>query len=345
MLAYVDALRRDSAVYAFIGGYSALVVVLSGALDMSRSFQPLSVLGTYLRFGGLALLLVLFWLTLRSRATPRPLISIFADVRSRMEPDMLAKASMILALAVFMSVFGSAKALLPNINPFWADRMLAGLDVALSGGRAPWTYFPRDPKLTLAVDLLYGWGWFTIMFTSICVGAMSDGPRRQQYLWTFLITWALLGNVIACLMMSGGPVYYEQLTGHSDFSLLSRDVAAHAPWSLAVRDLLWLGYSNKSSGLAQGISAFPSMHLAISTLFVLQVRHMGRRFFVAGVALCTWVLASSIYLGWHYAVDGYFSIAITIVIWKVAGLALRTRSNAGFAFQTETVPVSDAAAA
>ena len=34
-------------------------------------------------------------------------------------------------------------------------------------------------------------------------------------------------------------------------------------------------------------------------------------------ALVIWI--GSIHLGWHYAVDGLVSIALTIVIWKLMG--------------------------
>jgi hypothetical protein len=31
------------------------------------------------------------------------------------------------------------------------------------------------------------------------------------------------------------------------------------------------------------------------------------------------ILFGSIYLGWHYAVDGYVSIAVTYLIWRFSG--------------------------
>lgn len=39
----------------------------------------------------------------------------------------------------------------------------------------------------------------------------------------------------------------------------------------------------------------------------------------AGIANCALILFGSVLLGWHYAIDGYFSIAATIVIWKIVG--------------------------
>lgn len=322
MQAYLDALRRDRAIYAFILGYGALTFLISRSLGVPAKFQPLSQVRLYVEFFATGLLLVGTWLAIRSLPKPRPIAAFCSELRALMRPDRVAGASMILGLAVFMSLFGSAKALLPDIIPFWADRLLAHLDAALAGGRAPWTYLPRDPTLTLAVDRLYGIGWATVMLASICAGALSGGAYRRQYLWTFLLAWTVLGNVVACAMMSGGPVYFEAITGHTDFRALADEVAAHGPWSLMVRQQLWKGYIDGAAGLAQGISAFPSMHLSVTTLFVLQANRIHPRLAWVAVAFGAWIMVSSVYLGWHYAVDGYFSIVVTLLIWKVVGRVL-----------------------
>jgi len=36
------------------------------------------------------------------------------------------------------------------------------------------------------------------------------------------------------------------------------------------------------------------------------------------------ILFGSVLLGWHYALDGYFSIIATISIWKIVGLVVST---------------------
>jgi hypothetical protein len=51
--------------------------------------------------------------------------------------------------------------------------------------------------------------------------------------------------------------------------------------------------------------------------------HAGRRWFCGALLLLAIILAGSVQLGWHYALDGYFSIAATAGIWKAVGWALR----------------------
>ena len=327
MQAYLDALRRDCPVYAFIVGYGALTFALSRALGLPATFQPLLLVDVYVRFGAYGLLVVGTLLAIRCLPKPGPVAALQGELRALATPERVSGAAMIIGIAVFMSIFASAKALLPLIVPFWADLLLADIDAMLAGGIAPWNYLPRHPAITRIVDGLYGWAWFAVMFTSICAAVLARGAYRQQYLWTFLIAWILLGNLVACAAMSGGPVYFEALTGQTDFRAIADEVAANGPWSLIMRNTLWNGYIDGSAGLAAGISAFPSMHLSISTLFVLQANRVHPRLAWAAAALCIWVLASSVYLGWHYAVDGYFSIAFTVVIWKAVGLALRARAR------------------
>lgn len=327
MQAYLDALRRDRPIYAFIVGYGALTFALSRALGLPATFQPLSLMHVYVRFAGYGLLLVGIGLAIRSLPKASPVAALSAELRALATPERVAGAAMILGIAVFMSIFTSAKALLPLIVPFWADPLLADLDALLAGGTAPWTYLPRSPAITRIVDGLYGGAWFAVMFTSICAAVLSRGAYRRQYLWTFVIAWTLLGNVLACALMSGGPVYFEALTGQTGFTPLADEIAANAPWSLMIREKLWTSYIDSSAGFAMGISAFPSMHLSITTLFVLQANRIHPRLAWAAAALCIWVLASSVYLGWHYAVDGYFSIAVTVVIWKAVGRAVRARTK------------------
>jgi hypothetical protein len=63
--------------------------------------------------------------------------------------------------------------------------------------------------------------------------------------------------------------------------------------------------------------------VAIAVLFALAGWQASR---AAGLALTAYalvVLIGSVHLGWHYAVDGYFAAAATVVIWIACGAAMR----------------------
>jgi hypothetical protein len=149
---------------------------------------------------------------------------------------------------------------------------------------------------------------------------------RAQYVWTYLIMWTLLGNMIAVAVMSAGPIFYEQVTGDGRFAGLATYLAQNSgqEW---VQQFLWRSYTGEQTTAGAGISAFPSLHLANAMLFVLLARHVHRLLMWVAVAFCAATLLGSVHLGWHYAVDGYFSMAATVLIWNLVGRALRGSSK------------------
>jgi hypothetical protein len=142
-----------------------------------------------------------------------------------------------------------------------------------------------------------------------------------QYLWTYVLAWPLLGNVVAGAVMSAGPVYYGLVTGDARFAGLL-DYLGHYSLAQQWRADLWHSYVTGTAGFGTGISAFPSLHLANATLLVLLASRVHRALMWTAVAFCGVILFGSVHLGWHYAVDGYFSIIATVAIWKAVGWAL-----------------------
>ena len=65
-----------------------------------------------------------------------------------------------------------------------------------------------------------------------------------------------------------------------------------------------------------GISAFPSMHVAIAAWLALVLKDRGAP--RLGQAYLIGVFACSIILGWHYVLDGVAGIAIAILADRLA---------------------------
>jgi membrane-associated phospholipid phosphatase len=89
-------------------------------------------------------------------------------------------------------------------------------------------------------------------------------------------------------------------------------------WSIEAQQLLLNEYVTSQTGMGSGISSMPSMHVAIAGLctFFLWNIHKGLGC-VAGLFTAI-VLVGSVHLGWHYAIDGYVSIAGVAMIWWLA---------------------------
>jgi hypothetical protein len=155
----------------------------------------------------------------------------------------------------------------------------------------------------------------------------------------------LIGNVLAVAGMSAGPAYYAEVTADDGrFQPLLDYLAVNSGSEYSAYTLqraLWTAYESGQMSLGSGVSAFPSMHVSMATLWVIVAVYAGPVFIAAALAFLLFVLTASVTLGWHYAIDGYASILLTPLIFYAVGKAIvlvsgglsasRPQSSGGFA--------------
>lgn len=259
---------------------------------------------------------------------PRGLLAtIREDEKFGLERVAMAMVPLLL-VPLFSSAFTSVKNAIPLIQPFAYDQAFMELDRALHFGRHPWELL--QPVLghalaTSIVSYLYNL-WLPLMYLILCwqVFSLRDLRLRQQYLVSFILAWALLGNGLALLLSSAGPCFYGPVVGGPDpyaplMDYLRTADAGFTNWSLEAQRYLWENYQSTGIAVGGGISAMPSLHVAIATLQALLGWRISRRLGWLLTAYALVILLGSVHLGWHYAVDGYLSIALMLVIWKLAG--------------------------
>ncbi|MEB8385943.1 phosphatase PAP2 family protein [Rhodobacteraceae bacterium KMM 6894] len=228
------------------------------------------------------------------------------------------------ALCFFASSFAFIKAVLPQLNPFSWDPTLAQLDRWLHGGTDPYVLLGPlldTPLITTWLNGIYHFWFFLLYFITFMACFDRDNPlRRNTFLIGFVLTWGVGGNLLAILMSSGGPVYYEAF-GYGDmFTPLMDKLHGFAEvspvWALGLQEMLLDGYMN--NGPAAGISAAPSMHLASSALMTCHAFAWRRWAGWLMVGFTVLIMMGSVHLGWHYAIDGYLGVLLGIAAWYAA---------------------------
>lgn len=230
-----------------------------------------------------------------------------------------------LGCMLFMWGFSMFKSTMPHIIPFWADAKLASLDQFLHFGRHPWEFIDwmRIPLGTEIVDYIYlkFWAWPAIVGPMLIVATDRNGARVKRYLMLFLFTWIFLGNLVAVSLMSVGPVFHDRLLGTDTFAGLMAVLAtASEQQSLmgTMREWLWAVNTENYRGISSGISAFPSLHVAIAALTCLYLCERSKYLAPVGVGFLAFILMGSVLSGLHYAVDGYFSIIVVALAWAAS---------------------------
>lgn len=320
--------------------FYGFIAYIAAALGISWAsgyfFNPLSFA---LEFGSSILALFILWLLLAAitgalRTAPQaPLAAIIPQLKSRLTPRLWVGMALIPLLLVFIQCFLAIKNLLPRYFEFVWDVPLADLDRWLHGGTDPWfllqPLFDGRPVLTRVLETIYSALWLlaVLLFPVLVILIVQSRQLRLQYFYTYLLSWALLGNVLAGLLLSGGPCFYDIFTGDAArFAPLVdylRTHSDHALSAMGFRDVLLKIFESRQMHSFGGISAMPSMHIAMATLFACVALRLHRGFFLFALFFLLAMQVASVHLGWHYAIDGYVSMVLTLLLWHAAGWLTR----------------------
>ena len=225
--------------------------------------------------------------------------------------------------AVFMNAgFTMLKNSMTFLTDFFADPFLAKVDRALHFGVDPWVIAHRLadylPMEAITYNYAAVWGLPALALPAILAATDGDRVRVRRTLVLYVLAWVLIGNVLALAFLSAGPVYYDRLLGVSRFSGLTAALQASGVADSIVgqvQDDLWEVYSGRSAGIGSGISAFPSVHVAISTVLALYLAERSKWLIPLGFGFLVSIFFYSVYCGFHYAVDGYFSVLVISSLW------------------------------
>jgi hypothetical protein len=259
-----------------------------------------------------------------------PIVAIAVWPRSPLSSmwDLLRRRGAILVLTAVLFCIGLSgyttfKLAIPDLVPFYADPFLADLDAWIHGG---------DPGMMLhrlvplwaqyPIGIAYGPTWYLLWFGLAAFVALSgNGGLQQRYFWAMALVVFLVGTVLAAALSSVGPIFYDQFYSADRFGPLLLSIKDSALGAHQEQVSAYLLEQGELPHVGTGISAMPSMHLAIVTLNAWMLGSLSRR-----IGLLAWIyvgliLIGSVHLAWHYALDGYVSIAMVSLIWWGTGRA------------------------
>ncbi len=334
-------LYADSWFYTVVIGYTAIgLIYLLVFGQLAQTAHATYVEPSLVVFLGLMpLVAILFDLgRIIYRFNSRRMLAFKRTFSSARIAALASGLMLMVAVTLFQGTFTSIKISFANLQGgFPYDRYLADLDRFLHFGSAPWRYlyaFAEVPTVRTIIELNYNMFWHLICFGSLFFVATS--PRadrvRAHYLAMFLFVWIVLGNVLAALFLSAGPAFYGGVTGYeARYAEMLAFLAQSDGVSSAARfqGHLWELYQRGQPGIGGGISAFPSVHVGLITMNACFLAAYSRWLGAVAFVYVGFVLASSVYLGWHYAVDGYASIIIvTLSYYLSRRLFLRQAAGA-----------------
>jgi len=330
------AINRDALLIAIILVYWICGLVAAHIAGIPPGATITTYLGTYVpmtAFMMASLVLGRGVLIMAYDRPARPLRQLLQEVRTTLAtPQRVAHAMPLVAgMLLFGGTFTVIKTTIPYFAPFAWDATFEQWDRWLHGGVAPWQLLQPIlgyPVVTRVLDWLYDL-WFYILSLIWAWQAFSqrDPLLRRQFFLTVMLGWILLGNVAAMLLSSGGPCFFGKITGLPDpyqplmYYLADAD-RVNSIFAVEAQRILWQAYILRALTVGAGISAMPSMHVALVTLFALVCWRIRRWLGIAMTIYAIIVLIASVHLGWHYAVDGYFGAIAMTAIWWVVGRVL-----------------------
>lgn len=243
---------------------------------------------------------------------------------------------------------------LPTRGFLW-DRSFAHVGRLLFGS-SPWLVAHHafgSVAGARVLDLAYRF-WLPFMFGLPLASAvfLNDDRLRLRIIATWTLSWILIGTIGGWYFASAGPCFFNTFITHdADYANLLHRLAdlqqqatrqGYSIESLQYQSRLLETYRAHDYAPGGGISAMPSMHVAMASLVAMVAFRIDWRLGIplAGLAVTVWL--STVFFGWHYFVDGPVGALMMFAIWSVAKrVAARVYPGKAPAGSSD-IPVDDA---
>lgn len=244
----------------------------------------------------------------------------------------------LLTFATLMTGFNAFKqAVLPMAGMHY-DELFAAIDQWMFLGNDPGLLLHEwmgSPAISRWLDAVYH-AWFLPMSVGVAVVAVFAGDRmRMRYMLTYVAIWVVLGVAMAYALPAAGPCFWADFVAPGRFDPLMNTLYEHQAAlgpdveiaALKYQQTLLTAWGSSELRVGRGISAMPSVHNALAVLFALAAFQYRRWLGVVFGLFAFLIWIGSIYLGWHYAIDGLVGGGAAAVFWWLSGKMIRDKST------------------
>ncbi len=329
--------------------YTAMAAMLCFGFGRGGDFRPALYLPAFISsyLLGCSIVLVVVGVRHWSGRSARPFLC-FARVWTPREflHRLVAAAPFLVAWPFFMAGFTALKNLLNEVVPFTCDSTFVEIGRALHFGQHAWQWLDiESPAVTRVLESTYAfWGVLLVAVPFAVALCRSDSPARSRFLISCILVFILLGNIAAGAFMSAGPFWFE-FSGakHNDYAGLFAYLTQVDPngdfSAISFQRYLWQSYVQGATHVGTGISAFPSIHVAVAALYALYAWPLGRVPRLAAALYLVAIMVGAVHLGWHYALDCYAGFIGAVLIFGAVGAMQRWHGRATVA-EPAAQPVS-----
>ena len=248
--------------------------------------------------------------------------------------ELVTFARALAALLVVLVAYTNLKCRLLLIHPRLFDRILGHVDDLLhrgGGDFVAWVTSFHSPSRTAVLQLVYYYAWAALTLP-LAVAMARSGVSLVRRTLAALALCYIAGGFLYLALPTLGPALVERgryagLAGSNIFALQQSMLQA----------LRYIVQNPQAPAVPFfGLAAFPSLHLATSSLGLFVAWKTWRPLLLLLVPWNLAIAASAVYFGWHYVVDFYPALLLAWGGWWAAGRLVETTGGTAPA-----APVSD----
>ena len=243
----------------------------------------------------------------------------------------------IVCISISLASFCALKLFIPIITPYSWDPLLIRTDFFLMFKHHPWLVLKNKFALS---DIpkkvaIFGYvSWFIVNYLVMWWQIVSSNIfARNQFLISWVATWLFMGIVVATIFSSVGPCFYNSFYHDTpEFINIMHESLYNSNkinYFYLIKSSLLNNYQNKQFIPGTGISAFPSLHVAIATINCIAISKKLPKLYLVSVIYILLVTFSCVYSGLHYLIDCIAGALGAVIIWYVVGKVLRSLRNNG----------------